>query len=166
LSVRFADEPDFVRLKDKIMTIPIIRFNFPAQISLGSRTRLKKFLISIIKKEGKQLAELQYIFCSDDYLLGINRQYLGHDDYTDIITFDLAEKSQPINAEIYISVDRVKDNARQFNSTLKFELQRVMIHGVLHLCGYKDKTPKDQIQMRKKEDQYLHAYKTFHVETK
>jgi probable rRNA maturation factor len=148
------------------MTIPIIRFNFPAPITIGSRTRLKKFLISIIKKEGKRLAELQYVFCSDDYLLAINHQYLGHDDYTDIITFDLAEKGKPINAEIYISVDRVKDNARQFNSTLKAELQRVMFHGVLHLCGYKDKATKDQAQMRKKEDQYLQAYKTFHVETK
>ncbi|HEY4831517.1 MAG TPA: rRNA maturation RNase YbeY, partial [Waddliaceae bacterium] len=153
-------------LPHKIMTIPIIRFNFPTPITIGSRTRLKKFLISIIKKEGKRLAELQYIFCSDDYLLGINQQYLGHNDFTDIITFDLAEKGKPINAEIYISVDRVKDNARQFSSTLKDELQRVMIHGVLHLCGYKDKTPKDQAQMRKKEDQYLQAYKTFHVETK
>jgi probable rRNA maturation factor len=150
----------------KIITIPIIQLNFPAQISLGSRTRLKKFLISIIKKEGKKLAELQYIFCSDDYLLAINRQYLGHDYYTDIITFELSEKGQPINAEIYISVDRVRDNARQFNSTLKDELQRVIIHGILHLCGYKDKTARDQAQMRKKEAQYLNAYKTFHVEIK
>src|SRR5581483_8374545 len=88
---------------DKIMTIPTIQFNFLEPIDLRDRNRLKKFLISLFKKEGKVLGELYYIFCSDSYLLEINRQFLSHDYYTDIITFDLSERSQPINAEIYIS---------------------------------------------------------------
>ncbi len=119
-----------------------IRFHFLAEVPLRDRSRLKSFLPSIFKKEKKQLAELQYIFCSDDYLLSINKQYLDHDYYTDIITFDLSEPSQPINAEIYISVDRVRDNARSFGTTLKKELHRVIFHGALHLCGYGDKASR------------------------
>lgn len=137
------------------MTIPIIQFNFLEPIELRDRTQLKKFLISLFKKEGKRVEELQYIFCSDNYLLEINRQYLNHDYYTDIITFDLSEKAQPINAEIYISVDRVRENARNYKSTLKAELHRVIFHGALHLCGFKDKKPKEKKLMRQMEDKYL-----------
>ncbi len=137
------------------MTIPIIQFNFLESIGLRERARLKKFLISLFKKEGKKLAGLQYIFCSDKYLLEMNQQYLQHDYYTDIITFDLSDKNQPINAEIYISVDRVRDNARQFNSSIKQELHRVIFHGALHLCGYKDKTVGESKEMRNKEEKYL-----------
>ena len=137
------------------MTIPTIQFNFLEPIDLRDRTRLKRFLASLFKKEGKQLNELQYIFCSDDYLLDINRQYLNHDYYTDIITFDLSEKGQSINAEIYISVDRVRENAREFGSSLKQELNRVIFHGALHLCGYKDKTSAQEKEMRKMEEKYL-----------
>ena len=137
------------------MTIPTIQFNFLEPIDLRDRTRLKRFLASLFKKEGKQLNELQYIFCSDDYLLDINRQYLNHDYYTDIITFDLSEKGQSINAEIYISVDRVRENAREFGSSLRQELHRVIFHGALHLCGYKDKTSVQEKEMRKMEEKYL-----------
>jgi rRNA maturation RNase YbeY len=137
------------------MTIPTIQFNFLEPIDLRDRTRLKRFLASLFKKEGKQLDELQYIFCSDDYLLDINRQYLYHDFYTDIITFDLSEKGQSINAEIYISVDRVRENAREFGSSLRQELRRVIFHGALHLCGYKDKTSAQEKEMRKMEEKYL-----------
>lgn len=137
------------------MTIPIIQFNFLEPVSLKDRTRLKQFLVSLFEKEGKKLGELQYIFCSDDYLLDINRQYLNHDFYTDIITFDLSQKGHSINAEIYISVDRVKDNAQEYNSSLKKELQRVIFHGALHLCGYKDKTPAQEKEMRQMEEKYL-----------
>lgn len=104
------------------------------------------------------MAELQYIFCSDDYLLQINRQFLHHDYYTDIITFDLTEESYPINAEIYISVDRVRDNAREFGNSLRRELHRVIFHGALHLCGYKDKNPREQELMRQMEEKYLKLY--------
>lgn len=126
--------------------------------SLSNRTSLKAFIANLFKKEGKKLGQVNYIFCSDDYLLDINRQYLKHDYYTDIITFDLSEFAQSINAEIYISVDRVRDNAAQFKSSIKRELHRVIFHGALHLCGYKDKKPQDQQSMRKMEDRYLGTY--------
>lgn len=140
------------------MTIPIIQFNFLEPIGLTQRRCLKQFLARRFKKEGKQLADLQYIFCSDRYLLRINRQYLGHDYFTDIISFDLSEGNQAINAEIYISVDRVRENARKYDSSLRKELHRIIFHGALHLCGYKDKTKTDQAEMRKKENEYLRLY--------
>ena len=140
------------------MTIPSIQFNFLTAASLKDRTRLRKFIGKMVKKEGKPLAELQYIFCSDAYLLAINREFLQHDFFTDIITFNLSEKSQPINAEIYISVDRVRDNAANYNSSFKKEFHRVIFHGVLHLCGYKDKKPKDAQLMRQMEDKWLKSY--------
>jgi len=135
-----------------------IQFHFLSEVPLRDRLRLKSFLPSLFKKEKKHLAELRYIFCSDDYLLEINKQYLKHNYYTDIITFDLSEGDKPINAEIYISVDRVRDNARSFGNTLKNELHRVIFHGALHLCGYKDKSKQDEELMRRKEDQYLKLY--------
>ena len=142
------------------MTIPTIQFNFLEAIGLRDRTRLKQFLVSLFKKEGKKLGELQYIFCSDKYLLEINRQYLGHDYYTDIITFDLSEKGQSINAEIYISVDRVRENAGEFGVPVGNELHRVMFHGALHLCGYKDKSEQETKRMRQMEEKYLRLYKS------
>jgi probable rRNA maturation factor len=141
------------------MTIsPTIRFHFLEKISLKDRQILKFTLRALFKKEGKKLAELQYIFCSDRRLLEINRQFLKHDYYTDIITFRLSAPNQPVTAEIYISVDRVRENAREFGNSVKNELLRVIFHGALHLCGYKDKTPKDQAMMRKKENAYVKSY--------
>jgi probable rRNA maturation factor len=138
------------------MTIsPTIRFHFLEKISLKDRQILKSTLITLFKKEKKKLAELQYIFCSDGRLLEINRQFLQHDFYTDIITFPLSAPNQPITAEIYISVDRVRENAREFGNSVKKELLRVIFHGALHLCGYKDKTPKEKANMRKQEEVYL-----------
>lgn len=104
------------------------------------------------------LKSLTYIFCSDEYLLEINRSHLKHNYYTDIITFDLSETPEAITGEIYISTDRVRDNAETLCVTLKEELHRVIFHGALHLCGYKDKTPKDAKAMRAAEDRSLHAY--------
>ena len=128
------------------------------KITLTERTRLKKFIASIFKKEGVQLLSLNYIFCSDDYLLDINRQFLNHDYYTDIITFDISEKGMPVNGEIYISVDRVVDNANTLAQSIKHELHRVLFHGVIHLCGYSDKSVKEKMTMRKKEEEYLSLY--------
>jgi probable rRNA maturation factor len=140
-------------------TTPKVHFHYiHSGVSLPERSRLKLFIASLFKKEKKRLSELHYIFCSDDYLLEINQQYLKHDYYTDIITFSLSDASQPINAEIYISVDRVRDNARQFNSSLKNELHRVIFHGALHLCGYKDKLDKEKSRMKKMEDKCLLLY--------
>lgn len=125
---------------------------------------MKELLIDLFRKERTPLAEIRYIFCTDEYLLEINRQFLQHDDYTDIITFDLTDaftgqSPVPKQGEIYISVERVVDNARQLNTSREEELRRVMIHGCLHLCGYKDKLNEQKRIMRKKEDQYLSLYK-------
>lgn len=126
--------------------------------SFRNRTRLKKHIESLFRREGKELAQLNYIFCSDGELLKINRQYLGHDYYTDIITFDLSESMSETIGEIYISVDRVKDNAGKLGESVNTELARVIFHGALHLCGHKDKSKADKALMRRKEDGYLQHY--------
>ena len=136
-----------------------IHFFFQKPVaSLKQREQLKQFLSTLFKKEKHPLASLTYIFCSDDELLEINRQFLNHDYYTDIITFNLAPKDTPIEGEIYISIDRVKENAIQLGTSLKEELHRVIFHGALHLCGYKDKSKNDILEMRKAEDKYIKLY--------
>ena len=136
-----------------------IRFHFPyTGFSLRERSRLKLFLASMFKREGYAFTTMDYIFCSDKALLDINITHLKHNYYTDIITFNLAEPRQPVAGEIYISIDRVRDNALDFDQTFTRELHRVIFHGVLHLCGYKDKTPKDVRLMRDMEDRYLDRY--------
>jgi rRNA maturation RNase YbeY len=111
-------------------------------------------LTSLVKEEGKLLGDVYVIFVSDDYLLEINQSYLNHDYYTDIITFDYCEQNV-ISGDLFISVDRVRENADVFNVDFGTELHRVIIHGVLHLCGYKDKTEDDEEVMRKMENKYL-----------
>lgn len=135
-----------------------IYFFFQTQVNLRDRTRLKRFIESIFQKEKKKLSSLNYIFCTDKQVLEINRQYLKHDFYTDIITFELSPPMQPIEGEIYISIDRVKDNARGLNEKLNKELHRVIFHGALHLCGYSDKGKKEILKMRGKEDECLQKY--------
>ena len=108
----------------------------------------------IFRREKKKLRSLQYVFCSDEYLLQINKGFLKHDYYTDIITFDLSSSSE-VEGEVYISLDRVKENALSFSQSYYKELLRVIIHGALHLCGYKDKTKSQVAEMRKTEDLYL-----------
>lgn len=126
---------------------------------LKSRTQLKKFIQTVAKKMGRPILSLNVIFCSDEYLLNINKQYLQHDYYTDIITFDLSEnKKGAITAELYISIDRVRDNAKQNKTPFYKETHRVIFHGLLHLLGYKDKLKKDQILMREMEDKLLADY--------
>lgn len=137
----------------------VINFYFQQTTTLKNRRKLKLFLDDLARKEHKQLDELSIVFCSDEYLLSINREHLAHDYYTDIITFDLsASTTAGISGELYISTDRVKDNAKQFGSTFAQELHRVIFHGLLHLCGYKDKKPKDIAMMRDKEAYYLKRY--------
>lgn len=137
----------------------VVEFNFQKKIVLANRSGLKDFILSIFRKEKKKPGTITYIFCSDEYLLEINRSFLNHDYFTDIITFDLSEPgSKLIDAEIYISVDTIRDNATRFNNSITKELHRVIFHGVLHLCGYKDKTPKDQTLMTQMEDYYLGRY--------
>jgi probable rRNA maturation factor len=140
---------------------PDIRFHFlEGGFTLTERSSLKVFIVTLFKKEKKKLASLNYIFCSDEYLLDINKQYLKHDFYTDIITFGLSEPGEPITGEIYISIDRVRDNSLQFKTTLKKEIHRVIFHGALHLCGYRDKRKEEEMLMRKMEDKYLSLYFT------
>ncbi len=127
-------------------------------ISLGNRVALKSFLEKQMKKEGIRIECLQYVFCSDKYLLGINKQFLNHDYYTDIISFDLSEVKGELIGDIYISVDRVKENAKLVKTNQSNELLRVIFHGALHFCGYKDKKPADAKLMRSMEDKWLKAY--------
>lgn len=122
---------------------------------LKQALKLKAWIKSTVKKEGFELGQLNYIFCSDEALLERNIQFLKHKTLTDIITFDLSEEEGLIEGEIYISVDRVKDNAGKFSKSFEDELHRVIIHGVLHLVGYGDKKPKLKAIMREKEDYYL-----------
>ncbi|HUM65783.1 MAG TPA: rRNA maturation RNase YbeY [Chitinophagaceae bacterium] len=135
-----------------------IYFFFPAAVTLRDRTRLKEFILSIFKRENTKLASLNYIFCDDRQLLAINKQYLAHDFYTDIISFELSQPGQPVEGEIYISTDRVKDNAISLGETFKRELHRVIFHGALHLCGYRDKTKAEIEKMRAEENYYLDKY--------
>ncbi len=135
-----------------------IRFFFQSKTSLQNRSNLKLFITSIFKKEKTKAQDLNIIFCSDDFLLNINREYLNHDYTTDIITFEISRDQNGITAEIYISVDSIIKNSIDYQSTLKNELHRVIFHGVLHLCGFKDKSTKDIALMRSKEDEYLVLY--------
>lgn len=137
----------------------VVKFFFSdATIQLTERNRLKAFIKQLFTIEGVLLSSLNYIFCSDEYLIGINKEFLDHDNYTDIITFCLSEAREPIDGEIYISVDRVKENAITLGISVKTELHRVIFHGALHLCGYKDKKPIDKIRMTSAENRYLALY--------
>ena len=126
--------------------------------SIKQKKQLKIWIENCIQKEGYRLGELSYNFCSDEQLLEININHLNHNFYTDIITFELNEDNIVVG-DVYISIDRVKDNAEQNQTTFTNELQRVIIHGVLHLCGYKDKSNKEAATMRQKEDYYLSLLK-------
>lgn len=127
-------------------------FHFP------NRNALKSFLITQLKREGRKVDAINYIFCNDEYLLQINQSYLHHDTYTDIVTFELSEKGQPLLADIYISISRVKENAFRFNQSFQAELHRVIFHGVLHLVGFTDKTDRDAMGMRASENLWMQRY--------
>lgn len=116
---------------------------------------IKSFLPLIFLEENVEFTEVTYIFCSDEYLLGLNKEFLNHDTLTDILTFTMSEESLPIVSEIYISIDRIKDNSKELKVEFEEELRRVMIHGILHLCGYSDHTPELKKEMTGKEDYYL-----------
>ena len=126
--------------------------------SLRFRTKLKTFINHQCHKEGVKIEALQYVFCSDAYLLDINKRFLKHDFYTDIISFDLSDKKGLLIGDVYISIDRVKENAKTEGNLYTQELLRVIFHGALHFCGYKDKKPADVKMMRSMEDKWLKAY--------
>lgn len=125
------------------------------QFKVPKPIRTRRWIRSVVKKEKKALSHLNFIFCSDKYLLSINQQYLRHNTFTDIITFDNSEEPRTIEGDIFISVERVRENADTRQIAFEDELNRVMVHGVLHLIGYKDKSNDDKALMRKKEDAYL-----------
>ena len=122
----------------------------PKQVTL-----LRNWLLKSIEAENHTLTELNFIYCSDDYLLKINKEYLNHDTYTDTVTFNNSEIKGEVLGDIFISIDRIRENAKTFKTTTKDELHRVMIHSTLHLLGYKDKSPKDKTLMTAKENEYL-----------
>lgn len=127
-------------------------------VSLRNRTLLKQAIAKLVKQSGRELESLNFVFCDDERVLDINKQFLQHDYYTDIISFELSEKSEPLQGEIYISVDRVRENARDLGQSFTRELHRVIIHGVLHFLGYKDKTSAEAARMRKAEEDFLSSY--------
>jgi len=131
---------------------PKIYFHFQYPVNLKNRERLKKFIEAIFVRESTGLKELHYIFCSDKYLLKLNKQFLKHDFLTDILTFNLSEKDPEITAEAYISSERVKENSKKFKTSFSREILRVVFHGALHLCGYRDKTVEEQKIIRQKEE--------------
>ena len=135
----------------------MIQFFFEniAEIPLQSNT--SQWLENIIISEGKKLGEINYIFCDDEYLLKVNQDFLAHDYYTDIITFDYV-KGKTISGDIFVSLPRIFDNASTLSKNFEDEFHRVLAHGILHLCGYKDKTEAEEKEMRSKEDFYLSLY--------
>ena len=138
--------------------------------SFRYRTVVKRCLVTLFRKEKIRFKIIDYIFCQDDYLLEINKTFLNHNDLTDIITFDLSADRKEVWGEIYISIERVRENAGIFKTSFRVELTRVIFHGALHLCGYSDQTPEAKSLMRLKEDQYIELLKgevnLFHVEQK
>lgn len=132
----------------------MINFNYETDFKLSSEERISKWIKNTITEEGYKLEEINYVFCDDDYLHKLNVEFLNHDTLTDIISFDYSI-GKIIQGDIFISIERVKDNARDFGVSFEEELHRVIIHGVLHYCGYKDKSDDDTAEMRDKENHYL-----------
>lgn len=132
----------------------ILFFSEKIRYKLPNPAKTKTWVKSVIKKEGGTLQGVNYIFCTDEYLLEINTQFLHHKTFTDIITFNYGS-TREIEGDIYISIERVKENAKKFNTPFQQELHRVIIHGILHLLGYKDKSKTEKALMREKEDAYL-----------
>jgi probable rRNA maturation factor len=144
--------------------MPVRFFTEEIDFKIRNPRKIIKWIVESTKKENCSISEISYIFCTDKHLLGLNKDFLNHKTLTDIITFDYTEGSELVG-DIYISIDRIKENSLKFRSTFEEELHRVMIHGILHLCGYKDKKPSEKLTMRKKEDAYLSLQKKmFHVE--
>jgi rRNA maturation RNase YbeY len=137
----------------------MISFNYESEFILDNESVYVDWLSKVIISELKNEGEINYIFCDDDYLLEINQQYLDHDTLTDIISFDYSIGNE-LHGDIFISIERVRENAQDYSVSFEEELKRVMVHGVLHYCGYKDKSEQDEKLMREKEEEKM---KMFHV---
>ncbi|KVV13484.1 rRNA maturation RNase YbeY [Flavobacterium sp. TAB 87] len=138
----------------------MINFNYETDFTLSDESVYEKWISAIIASENKKEGEISYVFCDDEYLHKINLEYLNHDTLTDIISFDYSVGNE-LNGDIFVSVERVQDNATDFNVLFAEELLRVLAHGILHYCGYKDKSEEEAVSMRKKEDEKIAM---FHVE--
>lgn len=138
----------------------MISFNYELEFQLENEEQYSSWISNVISSENKKEGDINYIFCDDEYILEINKQYLDHDYYTDIISFDYSVGNE-LHGDIFVSVERVRENAMEFEVTFDEELKRVLVHGVLHYCGYKDKTEEEELLMRSKEDEKI---KMFHVE--
>lgn len=130
----------------------MITFNYETDFALDDEEQIISWIEKVIQKEGYKVGEINYIFCTDSYLHKINVEFLQHDTYTDIISFDYT-LGKTISGDIYISIDRVKENAQEYSVSFTEELHRVMIHGILHYAGYKDKTEDEKTVMRNKENE-------------
>ena len=149
----------FILSNSERVLLKKIHFYFnDVRVNLLNRKILKKFITGLFKSENTEFSRLNYIFCSDAFLLEINQQFLKHDYYTDTISFNLATKNEPVAGEVYISITRVKENAKTLGLPVTDEIHRVIFHGALHLCGYNDKTAKDKQIMTKAEDKYLQMF--------
>jgi rRNA maturation RNase YbeY len=138
----------------------MINFNYETDFTLDNEEAIAAWLTNVITSENKKEGEINYIFCDDEYLHKINLEYLNHDTLTDIISFDYTMGNE-ISGDVFVSIERVKDNAKDFNVVFEEELKRVLVHGVLHYCGYKDKGEAEELLMRSKEDEKIAL---FHVE--
>ena len=138
----------------------LINFYSENDFSLGDEKKYSSWVRKIIESEARKTGEISYIFCEDEYLLKLNREYLNHDTFTDIISFDNS-LGRILNGDIFISTERVLENAKEFGVSFDEELRRVMAHGILHFCGYSDKTTEDKEEMRRKEEEKMNM---FHVE--
>ena len=135
-------------------------YNDSCTYRLPDKRRTSEWLRRVAEEEGYVLGDVNYIFCSAERLLEMNRQFLGHDYFTDVITFDYSDRkgTRTVSGDIFIDVETVADNARIYGTTRTAEMRRVVVHGVLHLCGQKDKTPRAERQMHRKEDKYLSMF--------
>lgn len=136
-------------------TPPINFFSEDIRFEIKSKRKIREWIIQVIDNEEYRIDNINYIFCGDQYLHAINKTYLSHDTLTDIVTFDMSEKKGWINGDVFISIERVKENSQGLGIPFRHELSRVMVHGLLHLCGYRDKTREQRQEMTEKEDFYL-----------
>jgi rRNA maturation RNase YbeY len=135
----------------------MISFNYENEFELQNEDQIATWISAVILSENKKEGDINYIFCDDDYLLNLNEQYLDHDTLTDIISFDYSVGNE-LHGDVFISVERVRENAQDFSVTFEEELKRVLVHGVLHYCGYKDKSEDDEQLMRSKEDEKIKMF--------
>jgi probable rRNA maturation factor len=133
----------------------IVFFNEDIDFKFQGKNNFKSWLKKVSEKEGFKINNLNYIFCSDEYLHKINLEYLDHDTYTDIITFDNSEEESIVEGDIFISIERIKENSFTLNTVFEEEFKRVIVHGLLHLCGYDDHSPEDKAEMRRLESDYI-----------